>query len=150
VPDASGGSDKEIVVGVDGSPSSKLALRWAVRQAQLTGSPIKAVTAWEYPTTAFGWGLSLPADYDPAAEARRALDAAIEEALGTSPPVEIRRQVVEGQPALALVEASEHASLVVVGSRGHGAFVGMLIGSVSEHCVTNAQCPVVVIRGHEA
>lgn len=134
------------MVGVDGSPSSKRALQWAVRQAQFIGSSVEAVTAWEYPAAVFGWG-SLPADYDIAAEARHVLDGAIEDALGASPPVEVRRTVLEGQPARILVEASKHASLVVVGSRGHGAFVGMLIGSVSEHCVANAHCPVLVIRG---
>lgn len=145
MPGTSGGSHKKIVVGVDGSPSSKQALRWAVHQAQLTGSPVEAVTAWEFPMS-FGMAPPLPADFDVDADARRTLDAAIEEALGGSSPIEVRRVVVEGHPALALVQASKGASLLVVGSRGHGEFVGMLIGSVSEHCVANAHCPVVVIR----
>jgi nucleotide-binding universal stress UspA family protein len=150
VPQTHEGVPQKIVVGVDGSPSSKRALRWAVRQGQLTGCPVEAMTAWEYPTAIFGWAPSLPADYDLAAEAGRALDAAVDDALGASQALEVRRAVKEGQPALVLVEASHDASLLVVGSRGHGAFVGMLIGSVSEHCVANAHCPVVVIRGPEA
>jgi nucleotide-binding universal stress UspA family protein len=54
--------------------------------------------------------------------------------------------VVEGHPAPVLVEASKAADLLVVGNRGHGEFVGMVIGSVSEHCAANAHCPVLVHR----
>ncbi len=62
------------------------------------------------------------------------------------PEVTIDLTVEEGHPAPVLVTASKGASLLVVGSRGHGEFAGMLIGSVSEHCVTNAHCPVLVLR----
>jgi nucleotide-binding universal stress UspA family protein len=65
---------------------------------------------------------------------------------GDYPGVVIREIVFEGHPAPALVQASRDADLLVVGSRGHGEFVGMLLGSVSEHCVTNAHCPVLVLR----
>jgi nucleotide-binding universal stress UspA family protein len=83
------------------------------------------------------------------AESRRALDGAIEGAFAGAPPVRVIRAVEEGEPAPTLVRRSEDAALLVVGSRGHGAFVGMLIGSVSEYCVTHADCPVVVLRGPE-
>jgi nucleotide-binding universal stress UspA family protein len=64
------------------------------------------------------------------------------------PGVAIESRVTEGHPAAVLVDASRGADLVVVGSRGHGEFAGMLLGSVSEHCVSNAHCPVVVLRGN--
>ena len=132
-----------IVVGVDGSPSSKGALRWAVHQAQLTASAVEAVTAWEYPELPG----PLPADFNPEELARRVLESAIEEAVGATPPVEVRRVAIEGHPAPTLVDASKGASLLVVGNRGHGEFVGVLIGSVSLHCVAHAECPVVILRG---
>jgi nucleotide-binding universal stress UspA family protein len=140
--DASG--PQKIVVGIDGSASSIDAFRWAVRQAQATGSVVEAMMAWQYP------GAVVPAGADDVeAESRRALDGAIEGALSGAPPVQVTRVVEEGEPAPTLVQRSKDAALLVIGSRGHGAFVGMLIGSVSEYCVTHAHCPVVVLRGPE-
>jgi nucleotide-binding universal stress UspA family protein len=138
----SGEDRPKIVVGIDGSPSSKNALRWAVRQAQLTASAVEAVTAWEYPELL----APPPADFNPEELARRVLDSAIEDAAGPVPPVEVHRVVTEKHPAPALVDASKGASLLVVGNRGHGEFVGVLIGSVSLHCVAHADCPVVIVR----
>jgi nucleotide-binding universal stress UspA family protein len=136
---------RKIVVGVDGSPSSKSALRWAVRQAQLTDSAVEAVTAWEYPELL----APPPAGFDPEELARRVLDSAIDEVAGAVPPVEVDRVVTERHPAQALVDASKGASLLAVGNRGHGEFVGVLIGSVSLHCVAHADCPVVILRSPE-
>ena len=136
---------RKIVVGVDGSPSSKSALRWAVRQAQLTDSAVEAVTAWEYPELL----APPPAGFDPEELARRVLDSAIDEVVGAVPPVEVGRVVTERHPAQALVDASKGASLLAVGNRGHGEFVGVLIGSVSLHCVAHADCPVVILRSPE-
>jgi nucleotide-binding universal stress UspA family protein len=140
--DASG--PQRIVVGIDGSESSTDAFRWAVRQAQVTGSVLEAVMAWQYPGGVVPDGVE---DFE--AESRRALDGAIEGAFSDAPPVQVARVVEEGEPALTLVRRSDDAALLVVGSRGHGAFVGMLIGSVSQYCVTHAHCPVVVLRGPE-
>ena len=138
------GGPQKIVVGIDGSASSIHALRWAVRQAQATGSAVEAVMAWQYPV-----GLVPAGGQDFEAESRQALDDAIEGAFSRSPLVQVNQVVEEGEPALALVGRSRDAALLVVGSRGHGAFVGMLIGSVSQYCVTHAHCPVVVLRGPE-
>ena len=138
--DASG--PQKIVVGIDGSASSIDAFRWAVRQAQLTGAVVEALMAWQYPAGVVPAGTQ---DFD--AESRRALDAAIEGAFSAAPPVQVTRVVEEGEPALTLVGRSTNAALLVIGSRGHGAFIGMLIGSVSQYCVTHAHCPVVVLRG---
>jgi nucleotide-binding universal stress UspA family protein len=138
--------DARIVVGIDGSPSSTGALSWAMRQAHLTGAGLEAVTAWEYPVP-FGYVASYGEDFNPDAQARLVLDRAIEEAVVGSPAIEIRRVVAEANPARMLVGASKDASLLVVGSRGHGELAGLLLGSVSQYCVGHADCPVVVIRG---
>jgi nucleotide-binding universal stress UspA family protein len=134
-----------IVVGVDGSKSSKEALAWAARQARMTGMPLLAVAAWDYPGS-FGWSPPWPPDYDPARDAKEMLEETVREVLGEDPDVVISTAAVEGHPAPVLVELSKDAALVVVGCRGHGAFAGMLIGSVSEHLVTHARCPVLVLR----
>ncbi len=136
-----------IVVGVDGSGPSREALRWAARQAKLTASRLRVVLAWHLPVT-YGYPVPYPDDFDPESDARRALAEAVDATLGASPNVDIDQEVVNGPPALVLLEAARDAQLLVVGSRGHGAFAGMLLGSVSEQCVHHASCPVVVIR-HE-
>jgi len=135
-----------IVVGVDGSESSLAALDWAVHQAELTGAMLEAVTTWEWPTS-YGWSPPYPSDWDPSADAQEVLADAVKRIRQTHSGVGLKTNVVESHPAPALVELSLRADLLVVGSRGHGEFVGMLLGSVSEHCVTNAHCPVVVMRG---
>jgi len=139
-----------IVAGVDGSPSSIEALRWAVRQAGLTGGTVDAVTGWQFPvgTGGYGWaptGMVDGTDYAEAAE--KTLTDAISAAVGPGSDVTIRPLVVQGHPAQVLLEAADGADLLVVGSRGHGGFAGALLGSVSQHCVHHARCPVVVIRG---
>jgi nucleotide-binding universal stress UspA family protein len=139
---------KPIVVGVDGSRHSIDALRWAAHQAELTGEPLNAVTSWSYPQT-FGALAYWPENVDFEADARQLLKHAITEALGDAPGVTVVPTVVSGPAALALEDLSRSASLVVVGSRGHGEFAGMLLGSVSEFLSTHAHCPVVVLRGTE-
>ena len=137
--------DRPIIVGVDGSPSSLAALDWAARQGSLTHEPLLVLMTWEWPRD-LGWAPPVPEDYDPAADAQHVLDEAVQAARAAHPDAEIRGSVTESRAAASLVEASRGASLLVVGSRGHGGFGGMLLGSVSQHCVTNAHCPVVVIR----
>ena len=134
-----------IVVGVDGSGPSKRALRWAADQAKLTGAKLKVVTSWEYPPT-LGWAPPYPSDFDPNEDARKALQETIDAVLGPEAAVVAQAEVTEGHPAFVLTEAARGAELLVVGSRGHGAFAGMLLGSVSEYCAAHAPCPVVVVR----
>jgi nucleotide-binding universal stress UspA family protein len=138
--------ERRIVVGVDGSVPSTAALAWAVRQARLTGAVVEAVIAWEYP--AF-YGSRVPVIPDVSAEelAQRALADAVAEVSGSAKDVEIRPRMVEGDASRVLLAASAGAELLVVGSRGHGGFVEALLGSVGQHCVHHATCPVVVIRG---
>lgn len=133
-----------IVVGVDGSPSSVEALRWAARQAELTGAELEAITSWRLPTT-YGW-IPAVADFDWAGNARTVLDAAVKDALDDDAAATIRRRVIEGPAPRVLLHAAADAELVVVGSRGHGEFAGMLLGSVAQHVVAHAPCPVLVVR----
>ena len=137
---------KPIVVGVDGSENSKEALRWAARQADLSGSPLVVTTSWSYPNS-YGYPAPWPEDFDPESDAKRLLDDTIDEVLGIEKSTTVTRSVVPGHPALALEGASHAASLIVVGCRGHGEFTGMLLGSVSEFLTTHSHCPVVIVRG---
>ena len=139
---------RRILVGIDGSPSSLDALRWAVHLAGLNGATVTVLTTWEWPGS-YGWAPPVPSEYDPERDATTMVEESLAPVRDKHPDVEIRTEVVEGHPAPSLVRASEDADLLVVGSRGHGEFTGMLIGSVSEHCVANAHCPVLVMRGHD-
>jgi nucleotide-binding universal stress UspA family protein len=138
-------NERFIVVGVDGSEPSLKALRWAAQQARLTGATLRVLTTWEV-ATGTGWVPTFPVDYDPQAVARQALDEAVTETLGADPDVAVERIVKEGHAAPILLAAAKDADLLVVGSHGHGAFAGMLIGSVSEHLVRHAPCAIVVVH----
>ncbi|WP_431676616.1 universal stress protein [Kitasatospora sp. KL5] len=139
------GSGRRIVVGVDGSPASIDALRWALEQARPQGAVVEALTAWQYPV-ATGWTVPVEVDQDLAGMARKTLEESIASAAGAVDPVEVRTVVVEGGAVQCLLDAARGADLLVVGSRGLGGFTGALLGSVSQHCVQHAPCPVVVIR----
>jgi nucleotide-binding universal stress UspA family protein len=137
------GDEARIVVGFDGSAESQSALEWAARQAELTGLSLEIVAAWEWPSS-LGWA-PMPG-YDPVAETKKLLEPILVSLRASRPKISVGWKVVQGHPALVLVTESRGAELLVVGSRGHGEFVGMLIGSTSEYCVANAACPVVVFR----
>jgi nucleotide-binding universal stress UspA family protein len=142
-----------IVAGVDGSPSSVSALRWAIRQAGLTGAAVDAVIAWHYPIVAGGgYGLApmvTAGGFDFRENAKKILTDAISDAVDPGNGVLVRARAVQGDPVQVLLDASDGADLLVVGSRGHGGFTEALLGSVSQHAVHHAHCPVVVIRGKE-
>ncbi|MFS0694207.1 universal stress protein [Streptomyces nitrosporeus] len=136
-----------IVVGVDGSDQSIKALRWAVRQAELTGDSVEAVNSWEYPATSWASMMpGLPEDFDPQAVATVALNEALEEALGADGAQRVERVVVIGNPAQSLLERSRGAELLVVGARGYSGLKATLLGSVSLHVTQHASCPVTVVR----
>jgi nucleotide-binding universal stress UspA family protein len=92
--------------------------------------------------------IPIPSDFDPAEDARRMLEEVLKQTVAEHPDITVRSAVVEGRPSPVLVEASRGADMLVVGSRGHGELAGMLLGSVSEYCATNAHCPVMVLRAH--
>ncbi len=138
-----------IVVAVDGSAPSIAALRWAVRQAGLTGGTVDAVTAWQYPVAAGGLGWAPTSgldDTDYAELSAKTLSAAVAE-VSPPPSVRVRELVVEGNPAQVILDTARGADLLVVGKRGHGGFTDALIGSVSNRCVHHAGCPVLVVHG---
>ncbi|MFI7599390.1 universal stress protein [Actinoplanes sp. NPDC049681] len=141
--------DRRIVVGVDNSANSREALRWALAQARLTGATVDAVTVWQVPPMyayAYGWTAAGIDDADIGRYAEKALAETVAQVLGgENYPVQVATRVVQGPAAQVLLAAAKGAELMVLGSRGHGAFAGMLLGSVSQHCVQHAACPTVVI-----
>ncbi|HEX6501042.1 MAG TPA: universal stress protein [Micromonosporaceae bacterium] len=139
--EASGG---RVVVGLDGSDVSKAALRWALRYASRTHGTVQAIIAWNFPA-AYEWGPVLVGD-DFEAVAHKVLSDAVDEIAGEFPEVPVEQIVAQGGPAAVLTERSHGADLLVVGSRGHGGFAGLLLGSVSQQCAHHAGCPVVVVR----
>ena len=140
-----GDEQRRIVVGVDGFESSKAALRWAIRQAKLTGAVVEAVTAWHVPV---GTGWVPTADMpDYQEDAFTVLAEAIDEMCTVDPDVQVCPRVVEGRAGPVLVDAADGADLLVVGSMGHRGLAEVLLGSVGQYCALNASCPVVIMRG---
>lgn len=140
---------RRIVVGVDGSPSSVAALRWAITEAEPTGDTVEAVIAWQYPigTGLYGWAAGPDEGIDMQASAEKTLADVIDQVVRPECTVKVERRIAEGYAPQVLVDASAHADLLVVGSRGHGTFTEALIGSVSQNCAHHAKCPVVIVRG---
>jgi nucleotide-binding universal stress UspA family protein len=139
-----------IVVGVDHSPGAKAALAFAAEEARLRGATLRAVHAWQYGYVGYtGLEGAVPVaggDINELhAAAQTALDASVRETLPAS-DVEIDQRVVQGAPAAVLVNESRDADLLVVGSRGHGGFAQLLLGSVSQQCAHHAECPVVIVH----
>jgi nucleotide-binding universal stress UspA family protein len=145
----SAGSTK-IVVGVDGSASSRAALRWAVGQAVLTGGTVDAVLVWQVPRVlrTSAWA---PIYVDEASsfeeDARKTLDTVISDEVKPADRQRVIARVVNGHPAPVLQEAATDANLLVLGSRGHGSFADALLGSVGQYCMHHAHCPVLIMRG---
>jgi nucleotide-binding universal stress UspA family protein len=140
------GEDRErVLVGIDGSPASIKAFRWAMRYAERTGASIDAVHVWQVPTV-YGSPIEMVPGENFAETGQRALEGTVDHELGGRTDLEVRRIAQGGYPPRVLVERSADADLLVVGSRGQGGFKGALLGSVSMRCVTHAACPVVVVR----
>jgi nucleotide-binding universal stress UspA family protein len=144
-----------IVVGVDHSAGAKAALRFALEEARLRQATLRVVHAWQFgylgATSLEGW---LPAVGGELEDFRRSAEAALDETLKEVGPgtdgLTIERRLEQGTAAAVLVEESHGADLLVVGSRGHGGFAQLLLGSVSQQCAQHASCPVVVVRGPAA
>jgi nucleotide-binding universal stress UspA family protein len=135
-----------VAVGVDGSDRSVPALEWAANEAAAHGHTLRVVTAWSVPVTALSPG-GLPAPYpidELEGDARAAQDAVIAKA-AMPEGLTIEHHIVEGGPGAVLLEAAEHADLLVIGSRGHGGFAGLLLGSVGQQVTGHSACPVVVV-----
>jgi nucleotide-binding universal stress UspA family protein len=142
---------KQIVVGVDGSPASRKALEWAGEEAVRHGSELVVLTAYLAPPPPPSSGTISPHEATSAIEAasetaKQLLMEAIRDVLGEDPPVLVQPRVKEGNAAKLLIDLSEDADVLVVGTRGHGGFAGLLIGSVSQNVAAHAKCTVVVVR----
>jgi nucleotide-binding universal stress UspA family protein len=139
---------KTIVVGVDGSPGSRKALTWAAAEAAEHGSDLVVVNVWEHTLLPPAGSVSVSERYvpDPSQRTADELIQVIKEELGDEPPVFVQPVVKQGRPAKVLIEESANADMLVVGPRGHGGFVGLVLGSVSQHVAAYAKCPVTVVR----
>ena len=140
-----------IVVGVDSSDGAKAALRFALEEAKLRQATLRVVHTWQFGYVGVkgieGFSPVIGADLgDLRRTAEVALDAVLYEVAPNSDGVAIERRVSEGAPATVLVDESRQADLLVVGSRGHGGFAGLLLGSVSQQCAHHAACPVAIVR----
>jgi nucleotide-binding universal stress UspA family protein len=137
-----------IVVGVDGSDGARAALAFALAEARLRGTSVRAVAAWHVPAAMTGPGFPAP---DPAlvgeleVEARRTLEQALDDAGDLAAGVEVETSVRPGAPARVLLDEAQDADLLVVGSRGLGGFRGLLLGSVGQQCAHHAPCPLVIV-----
>jgi nucleotide-binding universal stress UspA family protein len=142
-----------IVVGVDHSAGAKAALRFALEEARLRQATLRVVHAWQFGYLgATGLEGALPAVGGDLEDFRQGAAAALDETLrevdAETDGVAIERRVEQGVPAAVLVAESHGAELLVVGSRGHGGFAQLLLGSVSQQCAQHAACPVVIVRGN--
>jgi nucleotide-binding universal stress UspA family protein len=135
-----------IVVGVDGSPGSLAALRWAIREASARGRAVHAVTAWEVPTESTFGDMATVGDFHHVIAAEQILVTALADAGAADTHVTVTTAPVQGYPAEVLMQQAERADLLVVGSRKHGGIFGALLGSVSQYLAAHAACPVVVIK----
>lgn len=127
------------VVGVDGSPHSAAAVDVAFEEAALRGALLRALYVWHPPL------LGVLDEEAAVRECRRVLSETVAGRTATHPEVELHHEVVRGHPVQVLTEASEHALGLVVGTRGHGGFTGMLLGSVSQGALHHARCPVITV-----
>jgi nucleotide-binding universal stress UspA family protein len=139
-----------IVVGVDGSACAHAALEFAASEAALRGARLRIVCAWDIPPAMYAGGFAPGFDQETLDAFREGAETvagtALAEAKRLQPSIEVEARTSEGQAAEVLLAAAQDASLIVVGNRGHGGFASLLLGSVSQHVVHHAPCPVLVIR----
>jgi nucleotide-binding universal stress UspA family protein len=143
-----------VVVGVDGSAGSSEALQWAIAEARLRNAPLRAVHAWTYVNplipSLVGYPYSAESVDSTVDDRQQAAEQILERAtseLAELHDIEIERVIGEGSAAQVLIDSVGEGDLLVVGSRGHGGFASLLLGSVSQQCAHHAPCPVVIVRG---
>ena len=135
-----------IVVGVDGSPHSEAALRWALDLAEARQGELTTVFSWQVPFVS----IPMAFDRDKLEQEYKQYLIEVVSAVVPSPPVPLHNVVAEGDPAESLLIASQNADLLVLGTRGRSPFAGMVLGSVSQRCAAAATCPVVLVKALEA
>lgn len=147
-----------VVVGIDGSEGGEVALRFALEEARLRGATLRVVHTFALPLSEVApdpFLLEFPSVPGPELEAiaedleqgaKSLIDAALERVLaGADAGVTVERVAIDGSPSASLIAEAEQAELLVVGSRGHGRVRGLLLGSVSQQCVSHAPCPVAIV-----
>ncbi|MGC4855621.1 universal stress protein [Micromonospora sp. DT4] len=142
--------DAEILVGYDGSTDASVALNWALDEAERSGQPVRLAYIFEWLTVASWVGPGVAPGIWPDDTARRQADdlvrKAAADAAAAHPGLAVTGEVYDGPPALVLQERSADAGMLVLGSRGHGGFGGLLAGSTAVAVAAHAHCPVVVVR----
>ncbi len=137
---------KTIVVGVDGSAGSQVAVEFAAREAAAHRAALRIVSAWEVPPSVLSSGGVAPDIYQSfEAEARHIVKEAAARVAELEPTVPREERLVEGHAGNALVGEAQTADLVVIGRRGHGALTELLLGSISHQVADHAKCPVVIV-----
>lgn len=149
---AFGADIQKILVAVDGSKSSIMALRWAVNFYKKNGGELEVTSVWQVPFPTIelvAIGLSINADElseHPRKIAQHRLNEVMKEVCGESHPAGIKTSIEEGYASLVLIEKSREVDLLIMGNRGHSPLASTLIGSVSSSCIAHAHCPVVIIK----
>lgn len=141
-----------IVVGIDGSDHSKLALEWAMKEAMIRHAPLTVIIAHPVIAGFSGRPVAYPTDDGLVDQARTSAREEVDKALarlGGAGPETVTVQAVSGFPAEVLIDAGRDADMLVVGSRGSGGFSRLLLGSVSSQVIHHAHCPVVVIPAED-
>jgi nucleotide-binding universal stress UspA family protein len=136
-----------LVVGIDGSPHSAAALRWAINDAaKQNDAEVTAVLAWQAPF------VSIPGafDRDDLEQGYKAFLVKMINDIVPLPPVPLTSLVAEGDPIESLIEAAKDADLLVLGSKGRSTFRGLMLGSVAAACAASGPCPVVLVRERDA
>ena len=145
------GNTGAVMVGYDGSTMSQTAAHWAAREAVARGLPLVLAHAFTPPIGGFSDGYISSVGADVVATMQESADASLLEMVAAlaaaHPQLDVRHQVLVASPSAALIEASNDATLLVVGSRGLGGFRGLILGSVGVQVATHSQCPTVVLRG---
>ncbi|QTH60006.1 universal stress protein [Corynebacterium hindlerae] len=137
-----------VVVAVDGSDASKVAVRWAANTAMKRDIPLQLASSYAMPQFLYAEGMVPPQEIynDLQAETMVKIDEARAIASEVAPDIKIGHTVAEGSPIDMLLEMSKNCTMIVMGSRGLGGLSGMVMGSVSAAVVSHAECPVVVVR----
>jgi nucleotide-binding universal stress UspA family protein len=136
-----------VVVGVDGSPGAECALRFAAQEAKLRGARLRVVTAWHLPAMGNGGAFPMyPIAPDEFKEGtKKMLEKSLSVVADELAGLEVEQVIEQGQASDVLIRQAQEADLLVVGTRGHGGFASLLLGSVSQQCAHHAHCPVVIV-----
>lgn len=137
---------RPIVVGIDGSDESRRALLWAIHLGEVDDAAVEAVMVRHLPMAGGYQWVYLAAGIDPLEATRRKLSDTVIRTVGAAAAEGVTLRVVEGSPAAELVSRSDRAAFLVLGSRGHGGFANLLLGSVGAKCVEHAACPVLIVH----